>query len=65
MPCKYCLWAYPAALQPNLPHLKLLRERGSFMSHCCAINRYFDLLGQLIALWPVKEVAASAAAALM
>ena len=46
------------ALRPVVPHLKLLQERGTFIACCCIIKRYFNLP-------VVKEVAASAAAALM
>ena len=35
------------------------RKRVIHSTHCCAINKYFNLPGQLLAPWPVKEVAAS------
>ena len=28
----------PAALRPKVPHLKVLRERGTFIAFCCALK---------------------------
>ena len=47
------------AERPNVPHLKPFQGRGSFIAHCCAINRYFNLHGRLLAPWLIEEVAAS------
>ena len=34
----------PATTWPKVPHLKLLRERGTFIACRCAIRSYFNLL---------------------